>query len=87
MATLTLAKRKKIPKSQYGLPTKAKKGPKGGVPKGAYPMPDREHAENAKGRAKQQLKKGNITRAEYNEIVRKANTKLYGKASVKGAMK
>jgi hypothetical protein len=39
--------REKLKKSQFGLPGKRK-----------YPMPDAKHAANAKGRAKQQLKKG-----------------------------
>ena len=73
MAKLTTAKRKKIPKSQYGLPSKAKKGPLGGAPRGAYPMPDKAHAANAKSRAAQELKKGNISRSEYDTIVAKAN--------------
>ena len=37
----------KLNKSQFGLPSKRK-----------YPMPDAKHAANAKGRAKQQLRKG-----------------------------
>jgi hypothetical protein len=73
MATLTTKKRKAIPKSEYGLPSKAKKGPKGGAPKGAYPMPDRSHAQNAKARAAQQYKKGNLTKSELLTIERKAN--------------
>ncbi len=55
-------KRSKLKKSQFGLPGKRK-----------YPMPDRKHAANAKGRAKQQLKKGNLSRSAYKKIVAKAN--------------
>ena len=65
---LTAAKRKKLPKHVFGLPGEEK-----------YPMPDRSHAANAKARASQQLKKGNLTRAQKNKIDRKANTILYGK--------
>ncbi len=54
--------RKKLKKSQFGLPGKRK-----------YPMPDRKHAANAKGRAKQQRKKGKLSRAAYEKIVAKAN--------------
>jgi hypothetical protein len=36
-------------------------------------MPDKEHAANAKGRAKQQLKKGKLSRSAYEKIVAKAN--------------
>jgi len=55
----------KLRRSQFGLPGKRK-----------YPMPDREHAINAKGRAKQQLKKGKLSRSAYDKIVAKANTIL-----------
>lgn len=41
-------------------------------------MPDRAHAANAKGRAKQQLKKGNLTREQYDKIVKKADRILGG---------
>ena len=58
-------KRNKLKKSQFGLPGKRK-----------YPMPDKEHAVNAKGRAKQQLKKGRLSRAAYEKIVAKANRVL-----------
>ena len=56
---------KKLKKSQFGLPGKRK-----------YPMPDKEHAANAKGRAKQQLKKGKLSRSAYEKIVAKANRVL-----------
>jgi hypothetical protein len=59
--------RSKLKKSQFGLPGKRK-----------YPMPDKEHAANAKGRAKQQLKKGKLSRSAYNKIVAKANLILKG---------
>ena len=56
---------KKLTKSQFGLPGKRK-----------YPMPDAKHAANAKGRAKQQLKKGNLSHSAYEKIVAKANRVL-----------
>lgn len=65
MARLTYRAKKSLPKRDYGLP-----GRKG------YPMPDRSHAVAAKGRAKQQLKRGHLSRSQYNRIVRKANRKL-----------
>lgn len=46
MAKLNAAARKKIPKAQFGIPSKAP-GP------GSYPMPDAAHAKNAKARASQ----------------------------------
>ena len=55
-------KRSTLKKSQFGLPGQRK-----------YPMPDKEHAVNAKGRAKQQRKKGKLSRAAYDKIVAKAN--------------
>lgn len=59
---LTTKQRKKIPAEEFGLPDTKQ-----------YPMPDREHAGNAKARATQQLKAGNLTQAEYDKIVKKAN--------------
>lgn len=50
MAKLTAAMRRKIPKRQMGLPSKAKKGR--GAVTGSYPMPDRKHAAVAKAYAK-----------------------------------
>jgi len=45
-------------------------------------MPDRAHAANAKARAKQMLKRGKLTRAQYNRIVAKAN-RILGKGKKK----
>ena len=39
-------------------------------------MPDKKHAANAKGRAKQQLEKGKLSRAAYKKIIAKANRVL-----------
>ena len=44
MARLTAAARKAIPKSEYGVPSKAPSS-------GSYPMPDRKHAAVAKAYA------------------------------------
>lgn len=57
--------REKLKKSQFGLPSKRK-----------YPMPDAKHAANAKGRARQQLRKGKLSRSAYEKIVAKANRVL-----------
>lgn len=76
MTKLTTARRKKIPKSQYGLPAKAKKGPKGGAPRGAYPMPDVQHAKTAKIYAQREYERGNLSEAELLTIERKANRKI-----------
>jgi hypothetical protein len=78
MAELSAEKRKNIPKSKFGLPGKAKSaGAK--AESGNYPMPDKEHARNAKARASQQLKKGNLSASQKAQIDRKAN-KVLGKS-------
>ena len=63
---LTAAKRKRIPADQWGIW-------RGSYARSSYPMPDESHAENAKARAKQQLDRGNLSRAGYRKIVAKAN--------------
>ena len=65
MAELTAAKRKKLKKSTFGLPGKR-----------AYPMPDRAHAQNAKARATQMVKKGKFSASSAAKIRVKANTIL-----------
>ena len=62
MAELSTKKRNAEPKSEFGLPEERK-----------YPMPDKSHARNAKARASQQEKKGNLTAAEKKKIDRKAD--------------
>jgi hypothetical protein len=62
MAELSTKKRNAEPKSEFGLPDERK-----------YPMPDKSHARNAKARASQQEKQGNLTAAEKQKIDRKAD--------------
>jgi hypothetical protein len=62
MSELDTKKRESLPKSQFGLPEERK-----------YPMPDKSHARNAKARAAQQEKKGQLTKAEEQKIDRKAD--------------
>jgi hypothetical protein len=62
MATLTEKKRDNLPDSKFGLPEEHK-----------YPMPDKSHARNAKARASQQEKQGNLTESEKAKIDRKAD--------------
>lgn len=69
MAKLTMAQRRKLPKSAFAVPSKAP-GP------GSYPMPDKAHAAVAKGRAKQFAPP-----AVKVKVDRKANKKL-GKKDV-----
>ena len=62
MAELTEKTRDSLKESQFGLPDEKK-----------YPMPDKSHARNAKARASQQKKKGNLTATEKAKIDRKAD--------------
>jgi hypothetical protein len=70
MAKLSGGARKKLPSSTFGLPGSRK-----------YPMPDKAHAANAKARATQQVKKGNLSPASAAKIKAKANKKLGKKGS------
>lgn len=65
MAKLRSKKRRKLKKSQFGLPGSRK-----------YPMNDKAHARNAKSRATQQYKKGRISKSTKNKIHAKANRVL-----------
>ena len=65
MAELSTKKRNSEPKSDFGLPEERK-----------YPMPDKSHARNAKARASQQAKQGNLTSSEKKQIDRKADRVL-----------
>ena len=62
MAKLTTEKRKSLPKSEFGLSGS-----------GSYPMPDRDHAANAKARASQMVKKGKLSPSSKSKIDAKAN--------------
>lgn len=65
MARLTNKQREALPDAAFGLPDERK-----------YPMPDEEHARNAKARAAQQEDRGAITAAEERKIDRKADRLL-----------
>ena len=62
MAKLTEKKRDSMKESTFGLPEERK-----------YPMPDESHARNAKARAAQQVKKGNLSKADERKVDRKAD--------------
>lgn len=62
MATLSDKKRDSLKRSTFGLPEERK-----------YPMPDESHARNAKARAAQQVKQGNLSKADERRIDRKAD--------------
>ena len=65
MGELSEKKRDSLGDSTFGLPEEHK-----------YPMPDKSHARNAKARASQQVKKGNLTASEKAKIDRKADRVL-----------
>jgi hypothetical protein len=72
MSELSPKKREKLPAKDFGLPEKARtEDAKKEL--GNYPMPDKAHARNAKARAAQQRKAGNLTKAEQERIDRKAD--------------
>lgn len=62
MSKLTTKARNALPKSDFGMPGTR-----------AYPMPDRKHAANAKSRAAQQVKTGNLSKSAEKKIDAKAN--------------
>jgi len=62
MTKLTTAKRKEIPRSEFGLPATKK-----------YPMLDRRHAANAKARAAQMEEKGKLSASSKAKIDAKAD--------------
>lgn len=62
MAKLTSAERNHMKSSTFGLPGRR-----------AYPMPDKSHAQNAKARATQMLKKGYLSLSAAKKIRAKAN--------------
>lgn len=65
MAPLTSKARNALNDKTFGLPGQRK-----------YPMPDRSHAANAKARASQQVKKGNLSKAKAALIDAKADRVL-----------
>ena len=72
MAKIMAKKRNKLKKSTFGLPGSRK-----------FPMPDREHAINAKARATQMEEKGNLSPSSAAKIKAKAN-KVISKGRKKG---
>ncbi len=68
MSKLTTDTRDKLPDKEFGLPEKR-----------AYPIEDKPHARNAKARAAQQEKAGNLTAEEKKRIDEKADRVIDGK--------
>ena len=67
MAELKAKSRNKLPDSKFAGPDRS------------YPIPDKKHAANAKARATQQVKKGNLSKSEATTIKRKADKVIEGK--------
>lgn len=65
MGIIKAARRNAMPAQTFGLPAERK-----------YPMPDAAHAANAKARATQQVKAGNLSPSQKAEIDAKANRVL-----------
>jgi len=68
MSKLNAAERSALPKKEFGMPSERK-----------YPMPDNDHAANAKARASQQYNKGHISLEMLHNIDSKADNILKGK--------
>lgn len=68
MAKLTSKGRNKLKSSTFGIPSERK-----------YPMPDKNHAKNAKARAAQMVKKGKLPPGTKVRIDAKADRILNGK--------
>ena len=66
-ATLTTARRKKLPASDFALPGRR------------YPVEDKAHARDAKARASQALNAGRLTATEKAKVDRKADAVLQKK--------
>jgi hypothetical protein len=62
MARLTTEKKKSEPRKEFGLPKERK-----------YPMPDANHAKNAKARASQMEHQGKLSAADKKKIDTKAD--------------
>ena len=65
MTKLTSEDREDIPKGKYALPEERK-----------YPVEDKAHARNAKSRAAQQEKAGNLSKADRKRVDAKADEVL-----------
>lgn len=67
MGKLSAGQRKKLSPSKFALPG------------GKYPVNDRAHAANAKARAAQQVKAGNLSPAQKKKVDAAANRVLRGR--------
>ncbi|MDQ3543257.1 MAG: hypothetical protein M3431_05250 [Actinomycetota bacterium] len=72
MGELTAKQRAKLPAKEFGLPEKARSSD-AKKQTGNYPMPDKDHAISAKRLSRKQLNDGNLSKAEFERINRKAD--------------
>ena len=72
MADLSAKKREKLPAKDFGLPERAKT-PKAKKESGTTRCPMRSTHKNAKARAAQQRKAGNLSKSEAERVERKAD--------------
>jgi len=87
MAVITYKKRKYLEKKKPKIFALKEKNKKTGEIEMKYPITDRAHAVNAKARATQQQKKGNLTKSEKKKIDSKADALLRKKKDKLEAMK
>jgi hypothetical protein len=78
MAELSARQRGNLPTKAFGLPEKARSA-EAKKEAGNYPMPDKGHAISAKRLSRKQRKDGNLTKAEFDKINRKADKVLKSK--------
>lgn len=78
MAKLSAKDRAALKPSQFGLPDRARTK-KARKETGNYPMPDEGHAISAVRLAKKNRKDGNLSKADYKKIRRKAHKILQKK--------
>ena len=69
MPKLTAKARKQLPRADFALPG------------GRYPVEDKAHARDAKARASQQVKAGNLSAADKARVDRKADAVLGRKSA------
>jgi hypothetical protein len=78
MGKLSARQRANLPAKEFGLPEKARtEEARRGT--GNYPMPDKGHAISAVRLAKKNRNDGNLSKADYNKIRRKAHKILQKK--------
>lgn len=73
MAKLSSSSRNALPKGKFAQPAKR-----------AYPIQDKAHASNAKARATQQVKAGNLSPSQARQIDAAANKVLKSKGKSRG---